>query len=665
MKSYLRAVRLCFDYRWTLIAAFVCSLMVAVLWGTNIGTVYPFIEVVFRGQSLRVWVDEEIGECRQSIARMDEEIAALRQRQHQADAGERRDIASRIARLDARRDAERYALRLRETIRPAVYRWIPEQPYGTLIFVVLALLVGTTLKSMFLMAHAFLVERSVGLAILNVRKQYFGNALGLDLGSLGEKSAGELTSRFTFDMNRLNGSLKNLLGRATVEPLKMIACLGLAGWVCWRLLFLSLVLAPLAAFLVQKLAGSIKRANRRAMEQMSHLVSQLSESLEAVQIVKAFTMEGHERSRFHRRAKEFFHKVLRIAVYNSLSKPLTELFGIAVISAALLAGGYLVLQQQTHLLGIRICDRPLGPEALIVFFALLAGAADPARKLADIYSTIQPGIPAAERVFSVIDRPSAIQDPPHPKTPPQPHRRIVVDDVSFAYASGGLVLRDVRLEIPFGETLAIVGPNGCGKSTLVNLLPRFYDPTAGAVRLDEVDLRQMRVRDLRRRIGLVAQHTQLFDDTVANNIRYGSLEASHDEVVAAARQAHAHRFIEEQLESGYETIVGPRGNRLSGGQRQRLALARAILRDPELLILDEATSQVDLESEQLIHQVLQQFIRGRTAIIITHRLSTLALADRILVLEGGRVLDLGTHQQLIGRCPLYQRLHEIHFRRSA
>jgi ATP-binding cassette subfamily B protein/subfamily B ATP-binding cassette protein MsbA len=223
----------------------------------------------------------------------------------------------------------------------------------------------------------------------------------------------------------------------------------------------------------------------------------------------------------------------------------------------------------------------------------------------------------------------------------------------------------VNLEIKYGETIAIVGPNGCGKSTLINLIPRFYDPVSGSVRLDDVDLKEMRRRDIRSRIGLVTQQTHLFDDTVMNNIRYGSPKASDEEVMQAAKKAHAHRFITERLADGYDTMVGAGGDRLSGGQRQRLALARAILRDPEILILDEATSQIDIESEQLIHKALEEFVRGRTAIMITHRMSTLALAHRIVVMEAGEIIDVGQHAELLQRCQLYARLNDLHFRQSA
>lgn len=665
MNSFLRAIRLAFQYRWTLGAGFVCSLLAAVLWGANIGAAYPFIEVVFRGKSLHHWVDDEIAKCETAIADADKQIASLTAEKPHASAERDTQITHEISLLETRRMAESAALTLRQRIQPYIHEWLPSTPYGTLVVIVIALLVGTILKDTFLMGNQLLVERAVQLAMLNIRRDFFNHALDLDLATLGNQASGELTSRFTYDLRSLALSMQYLFGRATVEPLKMAACLIGAGFICWRLLFFSLILAPPAIFIVQKLAGSIKRANRRAMEEMSSLVGQLTESLEAVQVVKAFTMERHERNRFFHRAKEFYLKSMKIAWYNSLVKPTTELLGIGVISVALLAGAYLVLNQETHLFGIRMCDRPLSLSALLVFYALLAGVSDPARKLADIFHIIQPGVPAAERVFGMIDSPLSIVDPAEPKTSPRPHQRIVFDNVSFRYGTSGHALRDIQLEIPFGQTLAIVGPNGCGKSTLVNLVQRFYDPTAGDVRLDDVDLRAMRIKDVRGRIGLVSQHTQLFDDTVLNNIRYGSMDASDEQVIAAAKRAHAHRFIEERLDNGYQSLVGPRGSKLSGGQRQRIALARAILRDPDILILDEATSQVDLESEELIHQVLEEFTRGRTAIIITHRLSTLTLADRILVMDAGRILDIGTHAQLMQRCELYQRLHTIQFRQSA
>jgi len=252
-------------------------------------------------------------------------------------------------------------------------------------------------------------------------------------------------------------------------------------------------------------------------------------------------------------------------------------------------------------------------------------------------------------------------DPARPRSLGRHHRDLVFDEVGFAYQAGHPVLRNINLRIGFGETVAIVGPSGCGKTTLANLIWRFADPTSGQIRLDGIPLPEVRLCELRRQIGLVTQEPVLFDDTVWNNIRYGSPEASEAEVLQAAQQAHAHRFIEHELPDGYRTMIGPMGGQLSGGQRQRIALARAILRNPAILILDEATSQVDLESERLIQHTLEQFVQGRTTILITHRLGSLVLADRIVVMEDGQIVDVGRHTELVARCELYRRLYQIQF----
>ncbi|HEX3655870.1 MAG TPA: ABC transporter ATP-binding protein [Pirellulales bacterium] len=664
MKNFSRALRLALRYRWTFAASIACALMIAVLWGGNIGTVYPVVEVAFQGQSLHEWTQVRIRDARARSAAIEAQLAALQS----PPAGE----ASQGPPAAGRQELERQLAASQHTA--AMYGWLkqnlvepylPDDAFGTLVIIVGILLLGTLVKSGFMVWHAVLVNRLAQLAALQLRNIFYRRTLAMEIARFGNEGTADLMNRFTSDMESLAAGMNELFGKLVREPLKMFACLLGAALVCWRLLFISLVIAPLAMLLIRWLAKAIKRANRRAMEEMSQMYNTLEETFQGVKVVKAFTMERLERRRFHLNSKQYFFKSLRIARYDSLTRPLVELLGVLTIAVALLAGAYLTINRETHLLGIRICEEPLSLSKLFLFYGLLAGMSDPARKLSEVFSRIQRGSAAADRIYQLIDRVPQIVDPPQPAAIGRHCRDLVFDAVQFHYHASHRVLEDVSLHIPFGETIAIVGPNGCGKSTLVNLILRFFDPIGGSVRLDGVDIRHGRLNDLRRQIGLVTQETLLFDDTVFNNIRYGSTWAPPEKVYEAAQQALAHRFIEERLEHGYQTVVGPKGARLSGGQRQRIALARAILRDPAILILDEATSQVDLESEQAIHRVLEQFIRGRTTVMISHRMSTLSLADRIVVMNAGRILDVGSHEQLLRRCELYGRLHDIQFKEIA
>ncbi len=662
MKNFYRAVRLALVYRWTLIASLGCALMVGLLWGANIGTVYPFVEVTFGGNSLHDWVKTQITTAQDEI---DKKLVEIPRLEAQLEADDNADIRRKLRQARARLAAERSALRRAQWLRPYIFAYLPDDAFQTVIIIAAVLLIGTTLKGLFLMGNNILVSRLAQLAIFDLRKMLYRRTLRMDLAVFGSDGSGELMSRFTFDMENVLRGLSTVFGKAIREPLKMLACLIGAAWICWRLLLFSLVLAPIAVFLVSRLARILKRANTRAMEEMSQIYTLLEETFQGIKVVKAFTMERYERCRFHNSSKKYYTKAMRIARYEALTRPVTELMGITTILLALLAGAYLVLRETTLLFGIQMSDRPIELSALLLFYGFLSGVSDPARKLSEVFSRLQRADAACDRIYALVDRESRVCDPINPRPLPRHHRDLVFDNVRFEYKPGATVLQDINLCVPSGETLAVVGPNGCGKSTLVNLLPRFFDPSAGEIRFDGVDIRDVRLRDLRRQIGLVTQETLLFDDTVFNNIRYGCPGATEEQVVEAAKRAHAHRFIQEKLTDGYETIVGPQGSQISGGQRQRIALARAILRDPAILILDEATSQIDLESEQLIHKVLDEFTRDRTTFIITHRMAMLALADRILVMNGGQVVDIGSHRELMSRCQLYARLHDIQFKEIA
>jgi ATP-binding cassette, subfamily B, bacterial MsbA len=661
MKNFNRVLRLALQYRITFVGTLLTALAVAVLWGANIGAVYPFVKVVLEGESIQTWVTKEIDRSRQTIAEQTAKADALRREQASAGAERQQALAVDIKLAESRIAIERQAEQAYLRAKPYLDRYLPNDPFQTLVLVTLFLVVGTTLKNVFLIANNVLVARLSQLATFDLRKLFYRRTLRLDLATFNDEGTSDLMSRFTHDTNNVANGLEVLFGRLIREPLKMLACLVGAAWICWRLLVLSLVVAPLAGFAIRWLSKTLKRANRRAMEQMAHLFNVLDETFRGIKIVKAFTNEPQERQRFHLRSKEYYRKSMKIAGYDALSHPLTEVMGIMTISLALLAGAWLVLKGETRLLGIPLTARQLDLGSLLLFYGFLLGTADPMRKFSDVFSRLQCAVAAADRIYDRLDREPQVRSPAVPVKCPRHHQALVFQGVGFAYQPGQPVLQDIDLRIPFGESLAIVGPNGCGKSTLANLVPRFADPTRGVIRLDGVPLPKLRISDLRDQIGLVTQEPFLFDDTVFNNIRYGRPQASRDEVVEAAKQAHAHRFIEAELGQGYDTVVGTIGGRLSGGQRQRIALARAILRDPAILILDEATSQIDLESEQAIQQALETFIRNRTTLLITHRLAVLSLADRIITMEGGRIVESGTHEELISRSGLYRRLHQIQF----
>jgi ATP-binding cassette subfamily B protein/subfamily B ATP-binding cassette protein MsbA len=665
MKNFYRVIAISFRHRFTVAASLVCSLAVAVLWGGNITAIYPVVDIVMLGKSIPQWVDEQRNGFREQIAELTKQIDAKKSEIEPARGDARSRLETELLELHEQQAERRQDLAKYDRFAPWAQRYLPTTAFRTLAFVCAGLVIGTLLKSLFRVLGTYYTSRLGSLIQFDLRKEFYRRTMRLDLATFQETTPGDLMNRFIGDVGVAATGATNVFGMAIREPMKMIVCLAGAAWVSWQLLLLTMISVPLAGYAIHWLAKSLKRANRKAIEQFAFVYDRLDETFSGMKVIKAFTRESRERSRFHRTSKQVFNRSLRIAMYDALVSPVTEVCGIAIIIAAVLCGGYLVLNQETHLFGIRVSDEPLTHGWLTLFYCMLAGASDPVRRLTAVFNSLQQGAAAADHLYEVMDRESKIQDPASPESLSECLGAIEFRDVSFAYRPAEPVLQEVNLRVEPGETIALVGPNGCGKTTLMNLLTRFYDPVAGAVAISGIDLRRLRRRDLRERIGIVTQETLLFDDTVAENIRYGRAEATHEEVVEAAQRAHAHKFITETLHEGYQTKVGAGGRRLSGGQRQRIALARAILRDPDILILDEATSQIDVESERLIHQVLEEFTRGRTAFIITHRPSTLELADRIVVMDHGRIVDAGTFGQLADRCLLFRRLAHLELRESA
>ena len=667
MKNFGRTLRLALRYRATVIACLASGMLVAVLWGGNLTAVYPVVDVIMTDRALPEWVDDQLAKHEQEVVQYEQQLAGLRE--HKAtiknDAKTEKHLQSQIHHEEFKLFIHQKQVEWYRWAGSWAHRYLPDTPFATLMIVCGLVLIGTLLKCLFRVVNMVLAARLGYLVGFDVRKEFYRQILRLDMKSFNEQGRGDLMNRCTSDLNQMSNGVRSVVGQGLLEPLKMIVCLTIAAFVSWQLLLLTMIIAPIAGFAIHWLTKALKRAHRRAMQELSMIYETLTETLGGIKLIKAFTMESAERSRFHQSAKIYYQRQMRITRYHSLISPLTEFLGILMVLLASTIGGYLVLNRETHILGLKISDIPLTHGWMSVFFAMMAGMANPARKLSSVFSNLQQAFAAADRVYEVLDREPAIADPVNPVELPRRWTNLRLEQINFHYSEDKPVLADINLEIHAGETIAIVGPNGCGKSTLLNLIPRFYDVQQGRITIDGIDLCDVRIRDLRTQIGLVSQETLLFNDTVSANIAYGTVDVGDDAIESAARKAQAHEFITEKLSSGYQTVVGPSGNKLSGGQRQRVALARAILRDPAILMLDEATSQIDLESEQLIHQVLQDFLCDRTALVVTHRMSTIALADRVVVMEGGRILDVGSHEELIGRCELYRRLASIGYRATA
>ncbi len=665
MRNLGRALRMSLKYRWSLAGATICSLLVAVFWGGNIGAVLPFVEVVFKQQSLHKWIDDRITSSDEAVVRSGQELDALTTRLNSANESDARSVQRDITRLTITSDAEKRKGDTARYFAPLIKKYLPDDPFQTLLWLVGFALAGTFFRGLALMGNMVLVARIGQRTVLDLQNAFFRRTLQMELNAPGGPGTGDMVGRIRGETGAIGVAVTTLYGKSFREPMKMLACLAGAAWFNWRLLLFSMIVCPLAGALMLLLARSSKRANRRAFEESARLVNRLFQALTHLKIVKAFTMENHERLRFRTIANEVNRKGMRIAVYQAMARMNNEMLGVSVTCLAFVAGGYLVLNAQTHFLGIRLCGSPMSFAEMMTFMVFLVGVSDPLRKMADVYTLLQTGMVAADRVFPLIDRQPSVKSPRHARPMPKSNIEIGFSDITFEYTADRPVLNGVSLTIPAGSCVALVGPNGCGKSTLINLLPRFFDPQSGSVTLNGIDLRELRLKDLRRSIGYVTQQTMLFDDTIANNIRYGSPNASLEQVIDAAKKAHAHSFILANLDQGYESSIGEHGGKLSGGQRQRLALARAILKDPPILILDEATSQIDPESETLIHETLAEFIRGRTTLMVTHRMSTLELADTILIMDQGLIVDYGTHAQLMARCSTYRALRQTELKVAA
>ncbi len=487
-------------------------------------------------------------------------------------------------------------------------------------------------------------------AMRDARRRLFAHLQALPLSFHHGERQGALMSRLTSDVEALRGALAAGISNLVKDGLSLIGCLVLVFAASWKLALFSVLVVPPVGFALAAIGRKMRKRSGTAQQRMAELTGILQEALFGARVVKAFGMEHFEEERFERANTGYYRAFVRLRRVSAAARPLSE-YGIILVAVAIAWMGAREIFEH----------RTLPPDRFFMFVSALLATLSPVKSLSEVGSTIAQGLGAAERVFGLLDTKATITDRPGAGALPAFRDVIRYERVSFAYEPGQPVLEEVALDVKRGEVVALVGSSGSGKSTTMDLLARFYDPTGGRITVDGVDLRDVTMASLRAQLGIVTQETILFHDTVRGNIAYGRADASEDDVRRAAEAANAHPFV-ARLPAGYDTVIGDRGVRLSGGERQRLAIARALLKNPPILLLDEATSALDTESERLVQDALERLMKDRTVLVIAHRLSTVQHADRIAVLERGRIVETGRHDELLALGGVYRRLHDLQFR---
>ena len=697
MNSFWRLLKGVWPYRFMVLLSFLCAIGVSLSYASGVATLYPVLKIFISTEGVHGWADQRVADHRlglqtlnlsdtaskgslainvvkvlpaapqalRALAFGDQITHVKLQNSKGMSLGHSHSWLGMMALLAHARAGEVAQITVntpRGVLGKVVPVNMPSRSLGIRVFAyIIALMPAGRFAGMCWITGMFIVLCIVGSAfryfqtylsavittkvIIDLRRRLFSRMLTLPIAYTAGHGTNDLASRLTIDTNTLGDGLGSVLGKAILEPTKSVGVAILALYINWRLFLGTLVVLPVMGVIIGYFGKRMKKASTRSLQGWSQVVGISNEALNNVRVVKAYSAGGYERRRFARANRHLFQMIRRSIHYSSLSRPVFETLSIILISIPLLLMFHLVL------------GGSVSKDSFLVMLACLGAIFEPLRKLNDLNNRVQVSNAAAVRCFEIIDLPSEETSRVLAQLP-RHSRSVEFQQVSFRYPNRDqLVLADINLRVEHGQFTAVVGANGSGKSTLLSLLPRFYAPTTGRVLIDDVDLSTVSLASVRRQIGLVTQDTMLFSDTVFNNIAYGYRHATRQQVLEAARRSYVDDFIRD-LPLGYETHVGQGGTMLSGGQRQRIAIARAILRDPAILILDEALNQADSESEAKISLAMEDFVKTRTTFVIAHHFSTVVSADIIVCLENGRIVGSGTHDQLLVACPAYRRLYE-------
>ncbi|TCV19959.1 subfamily B ATP-binding cassette protein MsbA [Sphingobacterium alimentarium] len=520
-------------------------------------------------------------------------------------------------------------------------------PYEALKYVCIVIITSVFISNLFRYFSQRIMENLRIHTLLNLRKAVFNNVMNLHMGYFSNQRKGDIISKIASDVQVVQFSVTATLQVIFKEPLQLIAYIVVLFSLSAKLTLFSMLVIPVSAFVISRIVKKLKSQAKEGQESYGKMISYLDEALSGVKIVKAFNAADFVKNRFNNESSHYSKVMRRMVRRQQMGSPVSELLGVAMVAIILLYGGNLVLNGEGDLTASQF----------IGYIAIFSQVMRPAKALTDSFSNVHNGIAAGERVLELIDEKNLVEDIENAEKVSTFQSAISFENVNFAYGDKQ-ILNDINLNIEKGQTVALVGPSGGGKSTLVDLIPRFMDVTGGEILFDGKNIKTLNQDSLRALIGTVNQESILFNDTIFNNIAFGLEHATQPEVEAAAKIANAHEFIEKTPE-GYQTNIGDRGSKLSGGQRQRICIARAVLKNPPIMLLDEATSALDTESERLVQDALYKLMENRTTVVIAHRLSTIQNADKIVVLDAGRIVEVGSHSQLINHNGLYKRLIDM------